>query len=347
MKFGIVMGWLALVATATAAPSFDDYLALRRQHGVAISASQEALETFVGSRVMEVRGIVKGSIGSGDTRSLLLETKEGRTLNIKAAGAPDWVTYPNTTARLLVKAERRTELGLLRAELLGAASEDQMLKFEAAENARLEQQRQAALARQQAAERNQRGGTTSRGGRPPALPGNIPSLSVATRTNLAPELNSVLGAYAGFIRSRNSRLSVAQATDIAAKILEHSARFGVDARLIMAIVLVESNFNPNAVSHAGARGLGQLMPGTARGLGVSNVFDTDQNLMGTAKLITQHLSTYSRNNDEIEALVLSLAAYNAGPGAVRRFGGVPPYRETQNYVKKVMSTYRQLCGQPG
>jgi len=130
-------------------------------------------------------------------------------------------------------------------------------------------------------------------------------------------------------------------------IFEAARRHRVDPNLIKAVIHVESGFNPRAVSPKGAKGLMQLMPGTARGLGVSNVFDTDQNLMGTAKLITQHLSTYSRNNDEIEALVLSLAAYNAGPGAVRRFGGVPPYRETQNYVKKVMSTYRQLCGQPG
>ena len=119
----------------------------------------------------------------------------------------------------------------------------------------------------------------------------------------------------------------------------------IEARLIMAMVMVESNFNPSAVSRAGAMGLGQLMPGTARGMGVGNAFDAHDNLYGTVRLIRGHMDKYRKQTgDEFEGLVLALAAYNAGSGAVSKHGGVPPYRETQAYVRKVITQYQQLCG---
>jgi soluble lytic murein transglycosylase-like protein len=110
--------------------------------------------------------------------------------------------------------------------------------------------------------------------------------------------------------------------------------------------MVESGFNPNSVSRSGAMGLGQLMPGTARWMGVADPFDTTQNLYGSVKLLRQHLDKYRRQTggEDFESLVLSLAAYNAGEGAVRRHGGVPPYRETQSYVRKVVGLYYKLAG---
>jgi soluble lytic murein transglycosylase-like protein len=84
------------------------------------------------------------------------------------------------------------------------------------------------------------------------------------------------------------------------------------------------------------------MPSNVREMGVSNAYDTMQNLSATVRLVRGHLEQYQSKYD---SLVLSLAAYNAGPGAVRKYGGVPPYRETRNYVKKVLNLYRQFCGQ--
>ena len=128
-------------------------------------------------------------------------------------------------------------------------------------------------------------------------------------------------------------------------ILGFSKLYGVDAMLIVAMVICESDFNPNEVSHAGAMGLGQLMPETVQDYGITNPFDSIQNLYGTVREIRTHIDKYrGETGDAYQSLVLGLAAYNAGEGAVRRHGGVPPYRETQKYVKKVINLYAKLRG---
>jgi soluble lytic murein transglycosylase-like protein len=111
---------------------------------------------------------------------------------------------------------------------------------------------------------------------------------------------------------------------------KYSQKYNIDKNLVKAVVQQESGFNSNAVSKAGAMGLMQLMPSTAKGLGVRNPFDAEQNIAGGTKYLKNLINKY-------DSVKLGLAAYNAGSGAVNKYGGVPPYKETQNYVKNIMS----------
>ncbi|MDD4933078.1 MAG: transglycosylase SLT domain-containing protein [Methylacidiphilaceae bacterium] len=116
-----------------------------------------------------------------------------------------------------------------------------------------------------------------------------------------------------------------------------AAKYGIDPALVAAVIKQESGFNPKAVSSAGAIGLGQLMPGTASGLGV-NPWDPQQNIDGTAHYLANQLHAFGGN------VTLAIAAYNAGPGAVQQYHGVPPYAQTQNYVQVVSANYQYYQG---
>jgi soluble lytic murein transglycosylase-like protein len=115
-----------------------------------------------------------------------------------------------------------------------------------------------------------------------------------------------------------------------------AAEIGVDVRLVVAVVQAESNFDPLALSVDGAQGLMQLMPGTAADLAVQDPFDPEQNLRGGIRYLNVMIERFAGD------LELALAAYNAGPEVVARYGGVPPYPETRDYVRRVMRTYERL-----
>ncbi len=125
---------------------------------------------------------------------------------------------------------------------------------------------------------------------------------------------------------------ISSAIDAAVKAA--SVKYGIDESLIKAVIQQESDFNPNSVSSAGAKGLMQLMPQTAQSLGITDSFDINQNVDGGTKYLRQMLDTFGDTS-------LALAAYNAGPGNVKKYNGIPPFKETQNYVPKVLN-YQQM-----
>jgi soluble lytic murein transglycosylase-like protein len=154
--------------------------------------------------------------------------------------------------------------------------------------------------------------------------------TIRAARSAATEVNSFLDGNP-HLNIRSNRVFTEQEIDAA--IMQAAARHNVDPNLVRSVVKVESNFNPNAVSRKGAMGLMQLMPGTARSLNVTNPFDPEQNVDAGVRHLKRLLESYGGN------VPLSLAAYNAGTGAVARSAGVPRYRETRNYVRRITNLY--------
>jgi soluble lytic murein transglycosylase-like protein len=160
----------------------------------------------------------------------------------------------------------------------------------------------------------------------PATPTAAPAATSAT----APTQQAFSAQLAGAMSPTAAAPAATGSNPFAAEISAAAARNGVDPALLTGLIRAESNFDPNATSPAGAQGLAQLMPATAAGLGVTNPLDPAQAIEGGAKYLRQQLDHFGGDASK------ALAAYNAGPGAVERFGGVPPYQETQNYVRRVL-----------
>jgi soluble lytic murein transglycosylase-like protein len=162
----------------------------------------------------------------------------------------------------------------------------------------------------------------------------VPSANVRAARSAAAEVNQYLGEQPGentsqsFVRGKSF-----SPQEIDAAIDQAASRHNVDPNLVRAVIKVESNFNPNAVSRKGAMGLMQLMPQTARQLNVANPFDPQQNVDAGVRHLKQLMENYGGD------VKLTLAAYNAGQGAVARSAGVPHFAETRNYVKRITQLY--------
>jgi len=152
-------------------------------------------------------------------------------------------------------------------------------------------------------------------------------------TDIMPKIN-VHNANSVRPSTRDSRSPRVSNSPYDSTIKAIASRYGVDDKLIKAIVRVESAFKPGAESPKGAQGLMQLMPGTAARYGVEDSFDPIQNLLGGVKYLKDLLSMFNNN------LTLALAAYNAGENAVQKYNGIPPYKETRQYVQKVIHYHR-------
>ena len=168
--------------------------------------------------------------------------------------------------------------------------------------------------------------------------GGSPSPGPASSTSFDQQLSQATDAQATSATASVGSGSVPYDQQIEAA----ASKYGIDPAVLKGLIKQESGFNPNAGSPAGAQGLTQLMPGTAASLGVTDVHDPAQSIDGGARYLRMQLDRFGGDYSK------ALAAYNAGPGAVQRYAGIPPYAETQNYVKSILAfaqQYRQDGGQ--
>ncbi len=368
----LLLGVFVFLGNASAQDSFSptkQYLAQRRASPILWDLTLEKLAQAPGTykgKVLEIEGTISGLSPTDDGGALvILKTMGSSTLTLKMSLLPRWLQPGALVRALCIITEGNEEgaeiLGLPEMEIIAVASASDIRSLEerwkseqeqkATERRRLDQQRQAELQRQAAiqAAPPSRALFSSR---------SLPVRSPATKkqvvigppryTDLSAAARAVFPAYRGFIKNHNKRLSDVQADKITYAILRYSEEMDMDPRLIVATVIAESDFKVQDRSRAGAMGLIQLMPDEVERLKLTNPYDEIQNIAGGIFLLKERLVKYSKSADyndaTLEQLILTLASYNAGEGAVKKYGGVPPYRETQGYVKKIKRIYLELIG---
>ncbi|MGC8668169.1 MAG: lytic transglycosylase domain-containing protein [Chthonomonadales bacterium] len=341
--------WLSRPIPACAMPP-QKYLAFKRQQHcdpqVTYARVLSDPRTFAGA-VFELKGVVEGTVMREGRVTFLLTMPDQQSVCLLCP-APDVD---------LVSGANRQPLRVLVRVGEAAPGNTPPLEALAVANDALVSLKEQELAAQKASQ--SRTAATPSGRRPePALSSRggflrtaqVPEgLSPLAARSLTPEAQAIYPAYKQFIARCNSRLSPEELDAITVSVLYFSQRYKVDPRLVVAMIIAESDFNPRSTSRKGAMGLGQLMPEEVRALHLTNPYDPIQNVKGAVDLLRGKLDLFRRQplpegQYTWDQIMLALAAYNAGAGAVRRYGGIPPYRETQAYVRRIVRLYRQLCG---
>ena len=371
LVFAAVAVFLAAPASVRAASPTEQYLQARQNYPPRLNLTlAEAARNPDGCRgaTLEITGRLLGMARTDEGASLLIDTGgAGGVLNLTMSRVPDWVQNGSRLRALcVIGGAKQSSVVIGPPDLLvvAVASESDIAVAEVrwqktrlaraadSKRYRTDLNRLAALYASGKIRLPGRGAPSPRAG---AFRGTT---LLASRGASAPRGGEngvgtadadVFGQYRAFIRASNARLTEKQVDDITTAILRSSEQMDVDPRLIVALIIAESSFDPGATSRTGAMGLGQIMPGTAADIGLTNPYDPVQNIQGAVYLLKTRLDKYSGNaaqgDLQMRHIHLALAAYNAGMGAVKRYNGIPPYRETRNYIKKIERLYRQLCGE--
>lgn len=355
MSLAVAMAGFGMITPAAHAASNAEYLATRAKTKLTTLASTQHLNAqlpAMSGQVVELQGTINGVINGDDGTGYLLRVDEDQTLFLHAKktdsdlmvgnqvrvmvrpqvqGVPETVAVTKNATELT-----RADFATLRLEDPSGTTND---PFAGVPNPGVVPMPEPVITRKAPA--LQEADTMA------VAESQLPYLYDGTKNRRQVDDDSDVlyngrqsadvQRLAECIRNYNSNISDGLANKIAYHIADKSERYGVDPWLTYSLVAQESRFNPNAVSPVGAQGLGQLMPGTAASLGIDDPFDIEQNLDGAVRYLSQQLRSFGKCS-------LALAAYNAGPGNVRKYGGVPPFRETQHYVKVIWNNYRNVAG---
>lgn len=295
-------------------------------------------------KTVEAPALVSGLVTAGDDRTALLSVG-GQSVAVPVPSSlrgADWLDSGLRVRGLfLVVADDPTLPSGLR--LLAAAPEGEIVAAEQRQAA----ERAALLARQTPLA--SRSLPLRRDGRRGVIWVTDPASAGHPAGALSPRALAIYGPYRSLVRCWNRRLSDIDVDKITTSILYFSDSNNIDPRLIVATIIAESDFDISSTSRAGAMGLAQIMPDEAHSLGVTNAYDPIQNIGAAAHLLRSHLDKYggapaNAGVIPLSQIALTMAAYNAGPGAVHKYHGVPPYRETQHYVARIAKLYREMCG---
>lgn len=347
MKHRVPLILLTILAASTGfGQSADSYLKLRKELKIVRPVDTAFLDSMVGTRTIEIRCSIKGTIDFEGRSSIYIENTDGSEMVVDAKTIPDWIKGNTILARLIVKATRNEEFGPLKLEYVAVANDSDIIGYD-----------QKITTSKKETGKTATSSSTSGGLNGPIGPRGSVNTSKSTRSKTESSSRSktartpskmnpnVVGAYTSFIQNHNKRLKQSQAQDIAEAIIGWSLHYDVDARLVVALVIAESDFIPSTMSHKKAMGLGQLIPEIQQEFGVTDPWDTNQNIYATVGLLKRNMNRYGVTTENLENLHLALAAYNAGPGAVKKYGyKIPPYKETQNYVRKIKALYDRLRG---
>jgi len=302
-------------------------------------------------RAIEVSGTVTGQVAAGSDRTILVSV-DGTIVNAvlpETLNQAMWIGVgANIRALFSIKASINSPFDL---SLIAAAPEADVSTVEARE-ARIAASRQLT-SRFMSYSRDQQGGYSreQQGGAVAPMPvyydndGGHPDYN-----RLSARAVAIFGPYHNAVHHFNKRLSPEEVDEITNSILENADTQDIDPRLLVAMIIAESDFDIFSRSNKGAMGIGQIMPDEARRYGVEDPYDVRENIRVAASILRGHLEKYGGAPQQAgvipeDQLKLIMAAYNAGPGAVHKYHGVPPYRETQNYVRKVAILYKEMCAE--
>ncbi len=354
----IAISALSILASSARALPVDQYIKLRRTEHCDRSLAFEEVSanpTLFEGKVIELRGNVNGSIRKTNAIAFLLALPDGKSIFMDApqGDAPMVANGHGQGVRVLVRvAPMKSGSNMLQLAPLAIAYEGEVSlrdkEAEAAEAAAAARKQAQAHASNPEQTKFASRGTTYRQSAGFQNPAAQMSISSQAMRVLSQEAQSIYPYYRNFILKCNKKLSQKQLDDITCSVLYFSQQHKVDPRLVCAMIIAESDFDPKCTSNKGAMGLGQVMPDEASQYKLSNPYDPVQNVGAAVGLLKTKLMMYgdptNPNSLTLRQIQLALAAYNAGPGAVKKYGGIPPYRETQGYVKRILSTYKELCG---